>query len=459
MPYEGEFAGYNSVRRLAENKRVHNLLREYEIVSAPLKEGTLTAESCTIVTPGNLPRRGDWLPDYVIAIDGSNVEVPVDNGYPGAEVAYMTVATVLVDLKRMRELDAARPVDPRQFRTTRTTDPIDAVLPGCNVTFQNEKDPVASLRHGVIELFANHKAFENGESLLDTYEALLKYKPSVAQECPYGDDCGVSPPSNYQRGVRTYPCQCPLQLPLHSTDALRFHERFNPIGPNGMVFGEIMQVLERVWLVHVLRGMEARGHLNALTRLAVILDGPLAVFGQPAWISQAINKELVRLNSALRAATGTDMLIVGIEKTGLFVEHFKHLCAAADKGAISLKIPPQTAILVTDGYIKKQIIFSESTKPYGEATYFGRKLMYRTKSGAQIVASVPYLEASHQNLDCALPEQFPRLADVLSVFDALVSSRYPNALVPISLAHGEAAIPLSHGVRVLERLARELINT
>ena len=459
MPYQGEYAAYAPIRRITENKRVRDLLSKYEIVPAPLAgSGVNDVSESTFLTPNNFPRREGWVPDYVISVDGSLAPVAVDNGYPGAEVAYMTVATVLLDLKKMRELDAKRPVDPKLFRSTRTTDPVDAVLPGCNVTFQGETSPAASLRRGVIELFADQRAFETGETLLDTYHVLLGHKPSASQDCPYSDGCGISPAGAYQRGTGKYTCPCPQKLPLYSTDALRFHERFNPVGPNGMIFGEIMQVLERVWLVHVLRGMEQRGHLNALARLAVVLDGPLAVFGQPAWISRAISVELERLNSRLRAATGTDMLIVGVEKTGLFVEHFEKLCSAADKGKLPFSIAPQTAILLTDEYIKKQIIFSDGKHPYGDATYFGRKLLYRTRSGAKIVASLPFLEPSHRDLNTALPEQYPRLADALNLFDALVSSRYPNALIPVALAHGEAAIPLSHGTRVLEKLARELIR-
>jgi hypothetical protein len=444
---------------LAENKRVHDLLSKYEIVPAPLTSGGVELSASTLITPESLPRRDGWVPDYVISVDGSLAPVAVDNGFPGAEVAYLTVATVLLDLKKMREMDAKRPVDPKLFRSTRTSDPVDAVLPGCNVTFQGETSPAASLRRGVIELFADQRAFETGETLLDTYHILLGYKPPASQNCPYKDGCGIDPEGAYQRGVGKYECQCPQKLPLYSTDALRFHERFNPAGSNGEIFAEIMQVLERLWLVHVLRGMEQRGHLNALSRLAVIMDGPLAVFGQPAWLSRAISEELGRLNGRLRSATGTDMLIVGVEKTGAFVEHFEKLCAAADKGRVPFAVAPQTALLLTDEYIKKQIIFSDGKKPYGEATYFGRKLLYRTKSGAKIVASLPYLEPQHRDLSTALPSQYPRLADALSVFDALVSSRYPNALIPVSLAHGEAAIPLRLGTRVLERLARELISS
>jgi hypothetical protein len=209
--------------------------------------------------------------------------------------------------------------------------------------------------------------------------------------------------------------------------------------------------------VILLRVMDS-APLNALSRLAVVMDGPLAVHGQPAWLSMAISKELARLNGKLRAATGTDLLIVGVEKSGFFVEHFEKLCAAADAGRLPFAMGRQTALLLTDEYIKKQVIFTDGQKPYGEATYFGRKLLYRTKSGAKIVASLPYLEPNHRDLTTAQPDQYPRLADALSLFDALVSSRYPNALIPVALAHGEAAIPLRHGTRVLERLARELIR-
>lgn len=459
MPYEGEYAGYSPVRRLAESQRVRDLLSKHKLVPAPSGGSLSGSGTCTVITPAVLPRRDGWVPDFVLAIDGSYAEVPVDNGYPGAKAAYITVAAVLLKLKLMRELDTARPVDPRLFRETRSTDPVDAVLPGCNITFAGELNPRASLRRGVLELFASQQAFDTGETLLDTYHVLLGHKPAKEQKCPYGEDCGHSSPDGaYQRGTDTYLCPCPLNLPLHSTDALRFHERFNPVGENGAVFSEIMQVIERLWLVHVLRGMEARGHLNALSRLAVVLDGPLAVFGQPAWLSGAISTELARLNDSLRAATGNDMLIVGVEKTGVFVDHFERLCAAADAGQIPLSIMPQTAMLLSDDYIRKQIIFSEGTHPYGAATYFGRKLLYRTKSGARIVASLPFLAPDHRDLTTAQPAQYPRLADALNLFDALISSRYPNALVPIALAHSEAAIPLRHGGRVLEQLARELIN-
>ena len=58
----------------------------------------------------------------------------------------------------------------------------------------------------------------------------------------------------------------------------------------------------------------------------------------------------------------------------------------------------------------------------------------------------------------AEPNQYPRLADALGLLDQLVSSRYQNSLSPIISAHSEAAIPMNLGNRVLEKMAKKLIE-
>ena len=151
------------------------------------------------------------------------------------------------------------------------------------------------------------------------------------------------------------------------------------------------------------------------------------------------------------------MLLVGIEKSGLFAEHFNRICAEYDANRGDIKIPQQTAMLLTNEYIRKFIVISKDKRPHGDVNYFGRKLFYRTKNGSQITATLPFLQHEHRNLNTALPEQFPRLMDALNLFDVLGSSRYANALIPINLAHGEASIPARLGKRVLEALSNEMM--
>jgi len=242
--------------------------------------------------------------------------------------------------------------------------------------------------------------------------------------------------------------------PLFSTDALRLHELMNQGGSNGEMFGQIMATLEKLWLIHILRSFERKGWLPTLRRVAFVMDGPLAVFSTSSWLTKVISHELNRINELQRKINGQDLLIIGIEKSGTFFNHFIEIDTTKD--GVSDKFPKQSAFLLTDGYIKRNIIFSESTKPYGQDTYFGRKLFYKTASGQKIVSVVACFNDYQKNIDTANPDQFTRLADVMNLLDKLVSSRYQNSVSPLVSAHAEAAIPLNLGKRIFEDIAREI---
>ena len=302
---------------------------------------------------------------------------------------------------------------------------------------------------------------EDGESLLDTYEALLKYKPVDShkpQLCPYDDDCMRSN-LLYERGNAEYTCPCMAKRTLFSTDALRIHEFMQAYGSNQSMFTETMSVVEHIWIIHILRTLEGKGWLRSLKRLAIVLDGPLAVFGAPAWLSNAISQELMRINLMTQKALGDptfNMLLIGVEKTGASVEHFANL-DKGPKGEMD-SIQRQSAVLLTDQYIKQHIILSDSKRDYGRNTYFGRKIFYKTASGALIVANIPFLHEDDRNIQRADISQFPRLTDSMGLLDKLASARYPNSVSALISAHAEAAIPLHLGTRVLEKLAYQLMQ-
>ena len=130
MPYDGEFAGYRPLQRIVETERVQSLLRKSRVFQS-------AAGASTASLTRQAPQPAHGLPSYVVAIDGSNAEVDVKNGYPGAKVGYCTVASVLLNLSEMSRLDEQRPVDPLQFRKTEEASTVDAALPGCNVVTRN----------------------------------------------------------------------------------------------------------------------------------------------------------------------------------------------------------------------------------------------------------------------------------------------------------------------------------
>lgn len=145
MPYEGEYANYGPLRRIAESETVQSLLkrsRQLKTDSAnPLKARPKPVD----------PSKAE-LPEYIVAIDGSNPEVSVRNGYPGARIGYCTVASVLLNMKLIDELDRHRPIDPVEFRKTETVSTIDAALPGSNIVTHKNISARDSFREALYEV-------------------------------------------------------------------------------------------------------------------------------------------------------------------------------------------------------------------------------------------------------------------------------------------------------------------
>src|SRR5579859_146112 len=143
MPYEGELASYRPIQRIVNNARVQKLLEGYRIRQRSDDESVQEQLIPAQIAPSN------WLPQWVLAVDGSNMPVAVQNGFPGAEAGYVTVAAVLLNMARMREMDQSRPANPHEFQKLQSSECIDWLLPGCNVITDDEIDAKPSFRRSL----------------------------------------------------------------------------------------------------------------------------------------------------------------------------------------------------------------------------------------------------------------------------------------------------------------------
>jgi hypothetical protein len=450
MGFEGEFASYEPLRRVLDSEKIKALQNRMRIQSTDkVIEGIKGSIICKI----NLQESNNIEPDFVLAIDGSHLEGHPEKGFPGAEYGYVTIAAVLVDLKLISKLEKDDIIDPKLFRKTELPATQEGVFPGCNIIIDAEKDAKTSLRRVLFEDFKSNRSFKDGETILETYEHLLQLKIDRFKDARRPDSPIEGVENDMEYGMGEFPCPETGEA-LFSTDALRLHELMNPTGTNGELFGQIMSTLEKLWLVNVLRSFEKKDMLNSLRRVAFIMDGPLAVFSTSSWLTKVIEVELWRINELQKKINGEDLLIIGIEKSGVFFNHFIDIDTS--KEGISDIFPKQSALLLDDDYIKKNIIFSESTKPYGQDTYFGRKFFYKAASGQKIVPVVMWFNEYQKDIITANPDQFNRLIDVMNLLDKVVSNRYENSLSPLIAAHANAAIPLNLGTKLFEDIAREI---
>ncbi|MBQ9494874.1 MAG: DNA double-strand break repair nuclease NurA [Treponema sp.] len=452
MSFEGEFAHYEPLRRIFSNEKVQKFLDELQVQDISSQADIVLGK---VIKKTDLPVTNNQQPDLILAIDGSVAEGTVNKGFPSANFGCITVASVLMDLKKIRVIEQQKFPNPQDVVDTESASSIEAIFPGCNVIRQGEKDAKSYFRKTLYEELKNNYAFPNGgESLLETYEYLLDIKCNQLGgmgRLPKSPIDGVDEDMTVQYGE--YPCPYTGE-PLYSTDALRLHELLNPSGTNGELFGQVMATFEKLWFVNVLRSFEKKNWLATLRRVAFFVDGPLAVFSTSSWLAKSITVELRRLNKLQKEINHQDMIILGVEKSGTFFNHFQDL--DMNKEGVVDYFPREAALLLDDEYIKKHIEFSESTKPYGEDTYFGRKFFYKASSGQKIVPVIASYSDYERDILTALPEQFSRLRDVMDLLDQLVSSRYQNSITPLISAHAEAAIPFNLGQKLFEQIAREI---
>ena len=463
MPYEGERAGYRPLERIVNSQQVRDLLE---------KSQTWRQEDPEyLVEPQDAPAASNNLPDHIIAFDTGWQETPAGalqkDVYPSAQVGFITLSTVLIKTAKLKQVSESRPMDPAQYRRTKQETTTAAALPGANIITGNNPSARTSFRN---ELYRMLKTSPDGieeatgeANLLTTYERLLLQRDADSTtKCPYSNpDPEQQKPEGcslrFAIGPGESECPCPKRLPIWSTDATRIHERFMEDGPNGNQLGVVAQIWERLELLRYLHLIEANDSLlSQAHRIAFISDGQLAIFGGPAWMARVLEMEIRRVNDKVRERTGQDMVIVAVEKTGRFVDHFDLIDRTDEPGR--RRFQPKQLFIPTNDYITSRIANNETDRTYGAATHFGRKLFYKAANDYRLVITTAFLRQEQRDLTRGDADLYPSLGRTCELLDGITSSQSPDSLMPIRLAHHAAAIPIRPSANVLQNLAEGLMR-
>lgn len=138
-----------------------------------------------------------------------------------------------------------------------------------------------------------------------------------------------------------------------------------------------MSVAERLITLGFLDHVHARMR-GAVGDIALITDRPLALFGEVAKLKSGLLRRMQTIARELRAEGLRLPVIVGIEKSGLFVEHAR---------AIRSHVPPRMLMAPDRDYVERYITFRGS--PHGSETYYGRHFFYCSRDRRIYVITVP----------------------------------------------------------------------
>ena len=438
MPYPNEYASGDSLWRLVNSESV----KDFEGV---IRRGG-PEESAT--PPKTLtPSRGDDRITRIIVIDGSTVTSAVRSGYPGAEAALLQLAAVIIDLAALRNIPPGSIPRPRVIREMEECTTLDAVLPGRNVVRRDIVDdtPRRFFRFTIHEMLSGRRVDSDHETLVETMRAITSGRKRF--RCP-AEDCGETVPAVEGSGE----CPCARRELVFETDSLRLHERFEDHGSSAQAYTAAQQVVEHLAMINIMRIFEHRRWWNAFGTTAFVMDGPLAIFGMPAWLKGHLQAEVSRLHQQVLKHGGPGVLLFGVEKSGMFLEHLKALDQSDHHGPRA-RLADGSALAPDREYIHRHIALRPpDAKAHGDVTDYGRRVLYKNRLGQHSVAMTPIVNTQGHNRDCVDEAAYPRLGEVLDIMDEFSTYLYEDGFAPLVRAHAHAAIPLKAGIGLLTQL-------
>ncbi|WP_420148639.1 hypothetical protein [Spirosoma sp.] len=406
--------------------------------------------------PGGQPPK---LPSFVVASDASKSDTPINDKLPSTQLGYIKVSHVLIEMDKYAELidPRSRFVDPFKVADMhRNAQPITYVLPGSNIQYRKSDTVRNGFRHAVYDqLTANRGEGNNRMVLTETLLALNNNQLSI-KSCPILACDALIEHLVFTPKTHTHTCpKCGGTV--YVTDWLRLHEGISDFGNNTSAITRMMNAVEHLLLsAFILELLEANP--VALSKIAFVMDGPLALFGEPAKLHPRIMTLIDNANSRLTSLGLEPLLVMGLQKTGNVMDHALLLERFLPNGVIRI---------IDDTY--RQTYITGSDKPaedFGYESYYGQDFLFKTERGRIFNFALPYPFAGKGS---GTRTEFARKKVEITRYGSLVERAcdlirhfeldlYDNAIVPVALAHRHASISLIPGGKVLDLITKAGLN-
>jgi hypothetical protein len=351
-----------------------------------------------------------------------------------------------------------RYVDPMEVaKLQKDTTCLSFALPGSYVQKPGDVSPYETFRKTLLESLQSNQYKLDNKTLLDTlFELSLKIDKAVITNNKFFkiNKC----PTRTCNKIDTYMvpfdegyCICPhCNNKIFATDVLRVHEPFSNSGDNTGAYSRTRNILEHIVLFHYLRYIWETD-LQFLSEIGVILDGPLAIFGEGAKYHGALIQMYDDMRNDCKKYGYQAPIIIGLTKTGRVVEHFM---------SIKNMLPEKVIFPINDKYRYSFINEQDDSedKHFGVETYYGQDFLVKTAHNRQFLICISYPFANktgdfhkyktHINF-------YSNLESIIKLVMTFETDMYENGLMPIILAHKHASISLKPGGKMLDILSKK----
>ncbi len=458
MPYENQFGSKTAHADIVRNPDVQAFLEQCRPLREPSEESSRELASSFVAPPAE-SRGGST--SFVIASDGSFYASSIDKRLPSIQVCYLKFSTILIEMLDFHGLEdvGTSMIDPfRVAALKKNRDTLTLVLPLSNFRLP-EDDSVRKSFRKQLDAFlwspaTRFRTDHPDTSLMGTLIELAQLRDDPhaptgqikVHKCP-NPDCDAE--SIYLDPEDPSHACAKCGQPLYLSDCLRLWEGVNDFHANQEPSSRFMSYVEHLLPIHYLRFLRDTAPAQ-LQELAILVDGPLAVFGQAAWLHQCLMRFLYRLRESQREKGMAFPVVMGLQKTGYVVEYMQLL---------DRYIPANRLFSITDEFRYTHLGVERSGNGFGSETYYGQDFGFKTPSGKLFVFGLPYPFPSKRgttgfpSAKCDI-SRYGELGRALSLINQVETDLYRDALVPIALAHRYTAISLRPGGKVLDVMGR-----
>lgn len=375
---------------------------------------------------------------HIIAIDGGSSQVSVRERFPSTMITFFQIGALIFNTDDLDQISESPFVNPDDISKLKEIKRFEFVLPTRNIRLKNET-MLNSVRKSIYEFFM--RPIDDKNNLMDTFrwfifEEYNKNRDSwPLSKCP---GCGLRDLELKKIEMeKDYTFRCPkCDISLYLTDVFGIQNSVD----EELGVGEtaaIILLLEQMILVYIIR-LILKTSPKLLNETLFIKDGPLAFYGN----SSRMYKPMRNLVNYL--FDKHDFFLVGLEKSGAFVEHAFE---------ISELIPSRSALLLDDEYIYKYIIPNRENRQYsyGFRTYYSGKLIFKTKEENMYVATLPNRKPTPHPSKI----DFKNLDVILLNLEKLKCDMYENALFPVALVNKLVSLSDHPSSKILKKFASD----
>jgi hypothetical protein len=382
---------------------------------------------------------------HILAVDGGYTIADVKKNFPSAQFAFFQFGAVLFSTEDLDGISEKPYIFPEDIQKLHNLKRFKLALPIKNIVFKSELSLKDSVRRSIYEFFIQKR---EDSSFMETLKWFLfeEYASSPKSEYKLASnpnlDVGTGKFSMFRHEMNSdYIFDSPSGK-VYLTDAFRLHEVVDEEHGSAGILGYLTRLVEQIILVHFIRFLFKR-QKRILNEFLFIADGPLSFSGQTA------NMHLPMRNLCNHLKETSNIFLVGLEKSGAFVEHAQEIASPPTGEPI---LEPGNFLLLSNNYIYKYVVPGDASKMhYGNNSYYSGKVIFHSSDGQIFVLSVPV-----SSKDVILNPQrkdYKNLDEILVNLQKLKCDMYDDAIIPIALVNKLVSLANHPSKALLEKFA------